>query len=280
MSGATLSGGILGPVALMAGLNEINAAASSLLLNLEGVFTSLIAWTVFKENYDKRIVVGMLFILLGSILLNWGGAPQWHSMKGSLLIVLACFCWAVDNNFTRMVSANNPLQIATIKSLIAGVANIVFSIAIGAKFSGLASLFATSIVGFLGYGMSLFCFILALRHIGAARTGAYFSSAPFVGSVLAIIISPADFSWKLLLVAILMGIGIWIHVSEYHEHEHEHEEMEHSHAHVHRGHHRHEHDDSTDAQESHVHLHNHEKIKHVHPHYPDIHHHHSHGRTN
>ncbi len=174
IAAATFFGGICGPVLLMIGLSQTTATSSSLLLNLESVFTTLLAWFVFKENFDRRIALGTLCILLGGIFLSWGGNPNLSSLRGPLFVAAACLCWALDNNFTRKISGHHPVQLVTIKSIIAGGANISLALALGSKLPGTQQILEASVVGLLGYGFSLVSFILALRHIGAARTGAYF----------------------------------------------------------------------------------------------------------
>jgi drug/metabolite transporter (DMT)-like permease len=276
LGGATLLGGIVGPVLLMIGLAKTSATSASLLLNLESVLTALIAWFAFKEHVDRRIALGMCSIIVGSFMLSWKGTLNYQNLMGPLLIAGACLCWAIDNNLTRKISAANPLQIAMIKSLIAGLTNTTLAMLWGALLPHYVMFLSAGVVGFVGYGLSLLLFIFALRHIGTARTSAYFSLAPFVGAGLAIIFLKEPISLQLVLAAIFMGIGIWLHLSEYHSHEHQHEEMEHEHRHIHDEHHLHEHLPSDPIGEPHSHLHKHESLRHSHPHYPDIHHRHTH----
>ncbi|MHB1947880.1 MAG: DMT family transporter [Gammaproteobacteria bacterium] len=273
---ATFLGGILGPIFLMVGLAQTPASSASLFLNLESVFTALIAWFVFKEHVDRRIALGMLSIVIGSFILSWKGNLNSQNFTGPLLIAGACLCWATDNNFTRKISGANPLQIAMIKCLIAGLTNTTFAVIWGALLPGYLFLFAAGFVGLIGYGLSLIFFIFGLRYIGSARTGAYFSLAPFVGAALAIIFLGETISVQLVLASIFMGIGIWLHLTEHHSHEHQHEELEHDHRHSHNEHHRHEHLPTDPKDEPHIHLHKHEPIYHSHPHFPDIHHRHKH----
>ena len=192
------------------------------------------------------------------------------------MIAGACVCWGIDNNLTRKLSSADPVQIAMLKGLVAGTVNVVLSLAQGAVFPAPGTLLAAGVVGFLGYGVSLVCFVLALRHLGTARTGAYFSTAPFVGAALSLVVFREGYSWPLLVAATLMGVGVWLHLTERHEHEHVHEEMDHDHAHVHDEHHPHAHGPDDPPGEPHRHRHHHPPIRHAHPHYPDIHHRHSH----
>jgi drug/metabolite transporter (DMT)-like permease len=276
LGGATLLGGILGPILLMVGLSKTPASTTSLFLNFESVLTALIAWFVFKEHFDRKIALGMLSIVIGGFILSWKGTLSGHSYLGPSIIAGACLCWAMDNNLTRKISAANPLQIAMIKNLIAGVINTSLAMMFGAALPHSIILFSAGIVGFIGYGLSLVLFILSLRHIGTARTGAYFSLAPFVGAGLAIAFLNETTSIQFVSSSFFMGIGIWIHLTEHHSHEHAHEELEHDHRHVHDEHHQHEHLPTDPKSEPHAHMHKHTRIRHAHPHFPDIHHRHGH----
>ncbi|WP_323034208.1 DMT family transporter [Pararhodobacter sp.] len=275
--GAIFFGGVLGPLALMFGLMHTSASTASLLLNLEAVLTAVIAWVVFKENADRRIVLGMLAIVAGGVMLAWpdgqGGATDW---LGPLAIVGACLCWAIDNNLTRRVSASDALFIAGTKGAMAGVVNAGLALALGASLPAALVLVGTLSVGLLGYGISLVFFVLALRGLGTARTGAYFSIAPFIGTAVSLALLGESTSVAFWLAAALMGWGVWLHLTEHHEHEHIHEPMEHSHRHVHDAHHRHQHDFDWNGDEAHEHWHRHEALVHKHPHFPDTHHRHKH----
>jgi len=272
-----VTGGILGPLLLMFGLARTEAAGASLLLNLEGLATMAIAWLVFRENVDRRVLLGAIAILGGAALLAWQGQAsfQW----GAVLIAGACLCWGVDNNLTRKLSSADPVQIAMLKGLVAGTVNICLALANGAAFPAAGSLLAAGGIGFLGYGVSLALFVLGLRHLGTARTAAYFSLAPFVGAGLAVLMLGEPLSAKLLLAGGLMGIGLWLHLAERHDHEHTHTAIEHEHRHCHDEHHRHEHGPDAPPGEPHTHRHRHEVMVHRHPHYPDLHHRHRHGNA-
>ncbi|MEE2730622.1 MAG: DMT family transporter [Pseudomonadota bacterium] len=276
-SGAVVAGGIIGPALLMYGLTSTPGSSASLLLNLEGVLTALLAWFVFRENFDRRIFWGMLCIVAGSLLLSWEQVPESGGALGICAIVGACLCWALDNNLTRKVSASDPYQIAGIKGLVAGVVNISLGLMVGAQLPSVETLAPAMIVGFLGYGLSLVLFVLALRHLGTARTGAYFSSAPFVGATLSLMILGETPGLLFLLGFAAMAMGLWLHLTEQHAHTHTHEPMTHAHSHVHDEHHRHAHEFEWDGTEPHSHEHHHPKITHKHPHFPDIHHRHEHA---
>jgi drug/metabolite transporter (DMT)-like permease len=276
LGGAIAAGGIAGPVLLMVGLTMTPASSASLLLNMEGVFTSMLAWFVFKENFDRRIFIGMLLIVGAGVLLSWEQVPSIGVPWGALAIVGACLCWGVDNNLTRKVSASDAVQIAGIKGLVAGAVNLGIAFSLGAHLPSVSTVVTAGVVGLCGYGLSLVMFVLALRHLGTARTGAYFSAAPFVGAVLSLLMLGEQPAFVFWIAAALMGIGIWLHLTETHEHDHLHEEMDHTHSHSHDAHHQHAHDFDWDGTEPHVHPHEHAPIRHAHKHYPDIHHRHEH----
>lgn len=271
---AIVFGGVLGPALLMLGLTQTGGASASLLLNVEGVLTAGIAWWVFKENADRQIVLGMVVIVLGGLLLSW--EPGASFSPGALLIVGACLCWAVDNNLTRKVATNDAMLVAGLKGLLAGVSNTALALMAGAAWPPLPTLGASLLLGFLGYGLSLTLFVLALRTLGTARTGAYFSVAPLFGVAISLVLWPELPGPLFWLAGALMALGVWLHVRERHEHEHTHEPLEHSHRHAHDEHHQHAHDFAWDATQSHTHAHRHEVLTHKHPHYPDIHHRHGH----
>lgn len=277
LAGAVLFGGVLGPVLLMVGLASTPASSASLLLNLESVLTALIAWIVFRENVDSRIFLGMLAIVAGGVLLSWSQAPPVGLPWGALAIAGACACWAIDNNLTRAVSAGDPVQIAAIKGGFAGAINIAIALAVGNRLPGALTTLSAGSIGLLGYGISLVAFVLALRHLGAARTGAYFSTAPFVGATLSLLLLREAPTLAFWLAGALMAVGVWLHVSEKHEHVHEHEPMDHEHLHTHDEHHQHAHDFEWNGSEPHAHRHRHEVMTHSHPHFPDLHHRHGHG---
>jgi drug/metabolite transporter (DMT)-like permease len=275
LAGAILAGGVLGPVFLMSGLGTTDAASASLLLNVEGVLTALIAWLVFRENADLQIVLGMIAIVAGGVLLSLQPGTVTLS-TGSMLIVAACLCWAVDNNLTRKVSTNDALLVACLKGLFAGATNTGLAWALGARWPQLLPLLAALTLGFAGYGLSLALFVVALRGLGTARTGAYFSVAPLFGVLVSLVLWPTWPASVFWVAAGLMGVGVWLHIRERHEHEHTHQPLDHAHPHVHDAHHRHEHDFEWDGVEPHVHPHRHAVLTHRHAHFPDVHHQHVH----
>lgn len=274
-------GGALAPVLLMAGLAHTSAASASLLLNLEGLATMAIAWLVFREYVDRWLLLGAAAILAGALLLSWtggslhSGAGQ-RAWLGALLIAAACLSWGIDNNFTRKLASADPTQIAAIKGLVAGGANLALALYLGASLPALPYVIVAGVVGFAGYGISLVLFVLGLRHLGTARTAAYFSTAPFIGAILAVSLFSEPLGARLLLAGVLMGLGLYLHLAERHDHLHQHEPLAHAHRHSHDEHHQHTHAAGDPPDEPHSHWHQHPPLQHQHPHYPDLHHRHGH----
>lgn len=277
LAGAVIAGGVFGPSLLMWGLVSVPGASAALLLNLEGVFTALIAWCVFRENVDARIAFGMALIVAAGVLLSWQGAASLASPVGALAVIGACLCWAIDNNLTRKVAGGDALTIAALKGWVAGGTNLALGVAFAGSWPPPARIAGALVLGLVGYGVSLVLFVRALAQLGAARTGAYFSAAPFAGVLVAMTLlgeRPGPIFW---VAAALMALGVWLHLTERHSHLHTHEPLRHAHRHVHDAHHQHAHDIAWDGREPHSHEHLHAPITHRHPHYPDLHHRHGHG---
>lgn len=273
-AGAVLTGGIVGPVLLMLGLTKMPASDASLLLNAECVFTALLAWVLFKENFSFRIALGMTAIVAGAVILSWPDEILFEDLWPALAVLGACFAWGMDNNLTRQVSSPDATWIASIKGLVAGSVNLALAVALGASWPPLLNLVITMVVGFFAYGISITLFVVSLRHIGTARTGAYFSVAPFFGAVVAVVAIGEPMTVPLLIAGVLMLLGIWLLLTEKHRHEHTHEVLEHEHELLPDEHHQH-------LNNSHFtveicHYHQHVALKHTHPHVHDSHHRHSH----
>jgi drug/metabolite transporter (DMT)-like permease len=275
LAGAILFGGVLGPVLLMFGLSSMPATGASLLLNAEGVFTALLAWFVFKENFDRRIAIGMIAIVAGAVVLSIPTGAELGAVWPSLAVLGACLCWGIDNNLTRKVALTDATWLAAVKGGVAGPVNLGLAFLLGAQLPSLVNVGAAMVVGFFAYGVSLVLFIVAMRHVGTARAGAYFSVAPFFGALLAIVLGAA-LTLPLAVAGVLMAIGVWLHLSERHRHDHTHDAVVHDHWHTHDSHHQHAHAEPVAAGIRHRHEHTHERITHSHVHYPDAHHRHEH----
>jgi len=286
---AVVCGGCIAPVLLMLGLSRMQASHAALLLNMEAVLTAVLAWVVFRENFDRRIAAGMAAIVAGALLLSWpsGGevaAAAGPSVWPAAAVLLACLFWALDNNFTRKVSLSDASWIACVKGLTAGVTNLALAWVLGATWPDPTKIPAAFLVGFLAYGVSLTLFVIGLRHLGTARAGAYFSTAPFVGAFFAVLFLAEPITWPLVAAAVLMALGIWLHLTEHHAHTHTHAPLDHAHAHTHSHagtpgsqrdeHHTHQHTPAFEGR--HSHRHRHEPLRHSHAHYPDAHHRHEH----
>lgn len=274
---AVFFGGLVAPVLLMLGLAGMPASGASLLLNAEAVFTAVLAWFVFRENFDRRVALGMAAIVAGAIVLTVPTGAQISSPWPALAILGACLCWGLDNNFTRKVALNDATWLAAVKGGVTGPVNLLLAFMLGGSLPGGGVIAGAMVVGFLAYGVSLALFIVGMRHIGTARAGAYFSVAPFFGAVIAIAMGE-PVTWPLAIAALLMGLGVWLHLNERHEHEHTHPAASHEHWHVHDEHHEHEHPPgvAVPAKGGHRHAHVHADVTHTHEHYPDAHHRHTH----
>ena len=276
---AILAGGILAPAAMMRGLQLNGAASSSMLLNLEGVFTAAVAWIVFRENVDRRIFAGMVAILLGGLVLSVTGSITPSPSPGSLLIVLACLLWAADNNLCRKVATSGSVPVAMTKGLVAGCVNLAIAFSMGLPAPSPLVTVQALVIGFLCYGVSLVCYLTAQRKLGTARTGAYFAIAPFMGAFLSLVFLHEPVNSNLALAGALMSVGLWLHLTESHSHVHVHEAIEHAHLHSHDEgdpHHQHTHEVGVDVSKPHTHVHKHDRMVHEHAHYPDSHHNHIH----
>jgi drug/metabolite transporter (DMT)-like permease len=276
LGAAIAAGGVAGPLLLMWGLSRTEASAAALLLTLEGAATALIAWFGFHESFDRRILAGMICLVAGAIILSWSGIPTLQNLYGPLAILGACIAWGLDNNLTRKISEADPLQIVELKGLIAGPVNVGVGIWAGAAISVSSTWLLAGLIGFFGYGVSLVLYVVALRQLGAARTAAYFSTAPFLGAVISVVALGDPATPRLFVAGGLMALGVWLHLTEHHKHSHAHEPLAHAHPHRHDDHHQHEHRPEDPPGEPHTHWHEHGSFAHAHPHTPDTHHTHRH----
>ena len=276
LAATIFAGGVVAPLLFTFGLRDTNGAAASLLLNLETVLTVLIAWFVFGEHRNARVVIGMALIAAACALLAWDRGGDSRLGWGALLIAAACLCWALDNNLTRRISGNDAMLVAASKGLVGGGVNVGLAAMLAGAPPAPTVALAAGVVGFLGYGVSLTLFVVALREIGVARASAYYGSAPFFGAAIALLVLGERPDSSFWIAAPLMAVGVWLHLTERHGHVHSHERMSHSHPHVHDEHHRHDHGNAWDGKEPHAHPHVHEPVVHAHRHDPDLHHRHEH----
>ena len=273
--GAVLSGGIIAPICLMFGLSQISGFTTSLLLNLEGIFTAVIAVIFFKEKAGKRLWLALMCMTLAGVFLTWDSSQGKFNFLGPLLVTLSMICWGIDNNLTRNISTRNPMQITRIKGFVSGLVSISLAYILGMDIQWDLSILYALLLGSFSYGISLVFFIKALEGLGSFRAGIFFSLAPFIGAVTSLILLQEWIGWVMFPAVLLTVAGFWLISTENHLHPHLHQEAVHTHLHNHKDiHHVHEHADV--PQDPHVHEHKHLEENHIHPHWPDTHHRHEH----
>ncbi|MEN6306460.1 MAG: DMT family transporter [Anaerohalosphaeraceae bacterium] len=273
--GAILAGGVVAPIVLLYSLRNTSAATASLLLNFEGVATSVIAAIMFREAIGKRVWIAVILVTIGSIILSWDRSETLRLSIGALGIIAACALWGLDNNLIRHISAKDPVTITIIKGIVAGIVSFGMALLLGNHLPGIRHIGMAVLLGFFAYGLSIVFFISALRHLGAARTSAYFGTAPFIGVLLSLVLLKEVPDASFMFAVPVMVAGAILLLIEKHEHTHIHEEFEHEHGHKHDDeHHVHDHEMATNGFYSHPHKHC--IITHIHPHLPDIHHRHEH----
>jgi drug/metabolite transporter (DMT)-like permease len=273
--GAVLSGGIIAPICLMFGLSRISGFTTSLLLNLEGIFTAVIAVIFFKEKAGKRLWLALICMTVAGVFLTWDSSQGKFNFHGPLLVTLSMICWGIDNNLTRNISTRNPIQITCIKGFVSGLVSISLAYVLGMDIQWDLSIFYALLLGSFSYGISLVFFIKALEGLGSFRAGIFFSLAPFIGAITSLLLLQEWIGWVMFPAVLLTVAGFWLISTEHHLHPHLHQEAVHTHLHHHKDiHHIHEH--AGFANESHVHKHKHLEENHVHSHWPDTHHRHVH----
>jgi len=278
IAGAVIIGGIIGPISMMMGLTLVSGFSASLLLNLEGLATAIIAIFFFKENAGKRFWLALVCMTIAGVFLAWDPGQSEFSIARPLLIIFAMVCWGIDNNLTRNISDKDPVQITRIKGFVAGTISLSLALILGMKIPLDLTIALALLLGAFSYGISLVFFIKALRKLGSSRTGAFFSLAPFIGAIASLIILREWIGWVMFPAAGLMIMGAWLIGTEKHLHLHPHTTMTHTHSHNHSDmHHLHEHSGAFD--EPHTHEHTHTELVHAHVHWPDTHHRHEHGTS-
>lgn len=266
---------IAAPILLMLGLGRTTAATASLLNNAEIVATAVIALVAFHEAVGRRMWLAIVLITLASIVLSLQDVRNLSFSTGALLVLLACVCWGLENNCTRMLSLKDPLQIVVVKGLGSGLGSLCIALALKEGHAPTGYVLLALLLGFCAYGMSIYSYILAQRALGAARTSAYYAAAPFIGVLLSWVVLREELTWSFGLALALMVAGAILAITEQHSHQHTHLVETHEHKHNHRdGHHNHVHPTAIAGEHSHVHTH--EALTHTHMHWPDLHHRHSH----
>lgn len=269
-------GAVIGPVALVWGLQRTSGSSASLMLTLEALFTAVLAWRLYGETMDKRVGAALLFLLAGGVALVFEQGQAGHSqLLGLLAVLVATAAWGLDNTLSRGVADRDPGQVVLVKASLGASATFGLAFLLHEPMPGIRAMLALLVIGATGYGLSLRLYLLAQREFGAGRTGSVFAFAPFIGALGAFALGSRSGSWMLLAGGVLMLAGVVLHLFESHGHAHDHEALEHEHAHAHGdGHHLHRHEVMPSGQ--HSHWHRHEATRHEHPHVPDAHHLHSH----
>lgn len=272
LASAVVLGGAIGPVLLAAGLSHAPAATASLLLNLELVFTTVLAYFVFREHIGSAVVAGTVLVVIAGIVVGWSGNAdlRW----GALLIAGACLCWGVDNCVTANLDELAPAHITLVKGVIAGGVNITIGLILGGAPAGWPIVGALVVGGF-GYGISITLWVAGARDLGAARAQLVFATAPFVGAIVAWTVFTDPVTTREVVSLVIAAVGVGFVLRSDHGHDHAHQPIEHDHEHVHDDeHHDHIHRDGELVR--HQHSHRHDALAHVHPHVPDLHHRHNH----
>jgi len=282
----TLIGGITAPICLVSGLALLSAGSASLLLNLEAVFTMGIAILVGREHLSRKGAIAAALIVAGAVIIG-GGTTTGATLQGTALIALACLGWGMDNNISQRLSIRDPMQITLLKSIGASAPMLLVAGLTGAKFPTPMETGTILVIGAVGYGLSIWLDLLALRELGAARESVIFATAPFVGAGFAVLALKEALSTNLIASGVLMVGGVALLLNEDHAHWHRHDEVWHEHKHLHTPddqdpHHAHEHPNEevgsgrADRPYWHSHPHQHKPIAHSHPHVSDGHHRHQH----
>ena len=265
---------IAAPVLLMFGLKLTSPANASLLNNFEIVATSLIAFFVFKEALSKRLTIAIGLVTVASITLSFEGEGSFRFNTGSLLVLGAACCWGLENNCTRMLSSKSSVQITTIKGIFSGLGSLVIALCIGETIPGILWLLAAMVLGFVAYGLSINFYIQAQKDLGAAKTSAYYSIAPFLGVAFSFFLPGETVG-----IQFFAGLAIMVLATVFMVKDTIHLQHDHEHAHIHT--HEHSHGDVTHSHEhshhhSHTHIHGEDENAHGHDHGNDIPHDHQH----
>lgn len=271
--GAVLFGGMVGPVLLLAGLRLKNAASVSMWLNLEMVATAILGHFIFKDHLTRTGWLSAGGIFLSAIILTAGEGSA--GILAGILVSLACVSWGIDNHLTTLIDGITPAQSTLWKGLVAGTTNLIIGISIAPLTGSFSSIAGGLILGVFAYGFSIVLYITAAQQLGATRSQLIFSSAPFWGILLSILILGEKFTWQLAIAILLFVLSLLLLMREQHKHTHVHQSVAHDHPHRHDdGHHDHQEHDGNKSW--HTHPHQHDYLIHAHPHWPDLHHRHSH----
>ena len=205
---------IAAPIFLLLGLSLTTAANASLLNNFEIVATAIIALMIFKEKISPRLWLGILFVTLSCVILSFEDISSLRFSIGSLFILLACVCWGIENNCTRRLSSKDPLEIVLLKGIFSGLGSLTIGLCLGERTTHIWGILAVLCVGAVAYGLSIFFYVYAQRMLGAARTSAYYSIAPFIGAALSLIIFRDVPRYTYFIALGFMIVGAWLSSSD------------------------------------------------------------------
>ena len=265
---------IIAPILLMFGIKTSNAANVSLINNFEIVATSLIALLVFKEVISKRLWVAIALVTVASVILSFEGAESFSFNIGSLFVFGACLCWGIENNCTRMISNKSSIEIVVIKGTFSGLGSLIVALTIGESIPSVLWMMCVLLLGFVAYGLSIYFYVMAQKDLGAAKTSAYYSIAPFLGVAFGMLILGERPALQFYVALVVMIVSTYFmikdtielqHTHEHnhtHTHEHSHGDTVHSHEHTHSHTHIHVHGEDSDNHE-----HNHKEMPHEHLHF-------------
>lgn len=269
-------GAAIAPTLFAWGLQQVPAVDAALLLNAEALFTLALAAIVWREYIGWRVALaGAVMCGGGALSVLDAASAGAGGMLGALAVIAAVLAWALDNVLTRPLADLDPAAVVRGKALLGATLTTLLALLWREPLPELGPGTGLLLCGASGYGLSLRCYLLAQRRIGAGRTGSVFAVAPFLGAAVAALLGDRGAGWTTLAAAALFGCGVALHLTERHAHQHTHAAIEHDHAHRHDdGHHDHAH--AAPIEGSHAHPHRHGATSHVHPHGPDAHHAHTH----
>lgn len=207
---------ILAPILLMLGLLKTNASTASLLNNFEIVFTAIIAMIFFKEIVGKKMWISIALIVASGFLLTFEDISSFQISIGALLVLAASLSWGLENNCTRVLSKGNPLYVVILKGLGSGLGAFIIALLLKQTTTIWYYALLALLLGFISYGMSLYFYISSQRYLGAARTSAYYATAPFVGSIFSFVLLGENLTLIFAIAFMVMMIGTWVAIKENH----------------------------------------------------------------
>jgi drug/metabolite transporter (DMT)-like permease len=205
---------ILAPIFLLLGIKSSNASTASLLNNFEIVATSLIAFWIFKESINPRLWLAISLITISSIILSFNDIRSFSLSIGSILVLMACISWGFENNCTRKLSIKDPLQVVIIKGIGSGIGALIIAFSLKEISGDLISIFLSLLLGFFAFGLSIFFYVSAQRHLGASKTSAFYPVAPFVGVLLSFFLFAEPITYSFIIALLIMIVGTYFAIND------------------------------------------------------------------